>query len=179
MRVPHLTLEEMTPEQRRLYDAIAAGRARVGGPFAIWLRTPPIAEAANDFGNALRRDSRLDKRLFEIMVLVIAHRWGAQYEWFTHAAHARQAGVSDAVIESLREGRVPAFERDDERLVYEVTSELLQAKVLSDATYRRALDFFGLDLLIEFVTGVAFYTSVAVVLNAFDVPTPDGSKPLG
>src|SRR5690242_14079506 len=83
-RVPNLTLEELSPEQRRIHDDIAAGRDRVGGPFAIWLRLPTIADKANQFGNALRRDSTMDKRLFELMVLVVAQHWNAQYEWFTH-----------------------------------------------------------------------------------------------
>jgi 4-carboxymuconolactone decarboxylase len=49
---------------------------------------------------------------------------------------------------------------------------------LSDASYRRALDFFGLDLLVELITATGFYTLVAMMLNAFEVDTPDGSQPL-
>jgi 4-carboxymuconolactone decarboxylase len=177
-RVPNLTLEELSPEQRRLHDEIASTRSRVGGPFAIWLRTPRIAEAANHFGGVLRRDSNLEKRLFELMVLVIARHWDAQYEWYAHEKAGRAAGLSDAVIESLRAGERPAFTRDDEALIYDVTHELMARKQLSDATYARALDVLGLDLLIEFITAIGFYTSVAVVLNGFDVPTPDGSHPL-
>lgn len=177
-RVPNLTLEELSPEQRRLHDEIAAGRDRVGGPFAIWLRTPRIAEVANRFGNALRRDSTMDKRLFELMVLVVAQHWNAQYEWFAHEKAARKAGLPDAVIESLRAGQRPAFAGEDEALIYDASHELMQRKRLSDATYDRALKGLGLDKLIEFVTAVSFYTSVAVMLNGFDVPTPDGSRPL-
>jgi 4-carboxymuconolactone decarboxylase len=173
-RVPNLTLEELSPEQRRLHDEIAAGRERVGGPFAIWLRTPSIAEAANRFGNVLRRDSTMEKRLFELMVLVVARHWTAQYEWFVH----EKAGLPDAVIESVRAGQRPAFERDDEALVYDVTHELMQRRRLSDAAYERALTALGQDQLIEFITAISFYTSVAVMLNGFDVPTPDGSVPV-
>jgi 4-carboxymuconolactone decarboxylase len=150
----------------------------VGGPFAIWLRTPCIAEAANRLGNVLRRDGNLNKRLFELMVLVIARHWNAQYEWFAHEQAARSAGLSDAVIAALRDRQELAFDRDDERIIYDLTRELMRSKVLSDAVYDRALKCFGLDLLIEVVTAVGFYTSVAVVLNAFDAPTPDGSRPL-
>src|SRR5262249_29143495 len=127
-RVPHLALEELSPEQRRLHDEIASTRSRVGGPFAIWLRNPRIAEAANRFGSVLRRDSNLDKRLFELMVLVIARRWNGQYEWFAHEKAGRAAGLSDTVIEALRAGRTPDFARDDERLIYDVTNELMTDK---------------------------------------------------
>jgi hypothetical protein len=35
-----------------------------------------------------------------------------------------------------------------------------------------------LNLLIEFVAAIGFYTMVAITLNAFDGPVPDGSRPL-
>lgn len=177
-RVPNLTIEELSPEQRRIHDEIAAGRDRVGGPFAIWLRLPTIADKANQFGNALRRDSTMDKRLFELMVLVVAQHWNAQYEWFTHEKAARKVGMPDAMIESLRAGERPASMSDDEALIYDITHELMQRKRLSDATYQRGLKGLGLDKLIEFISAVSFYTAVAVMLNGFDVPTPDSSVPL-
>jgi 4-carboxymuconolactone decarboxylase len=52
-------------------------------------------------------------------------------------------------------------------------------KALSDATYARALAAFGLDLMIELTAAAGFYAMIAVTLKAFDVPSPDGSKPLG
>jgi 4-carboxymuconolactone decarboxylase len=171
-------LKDLTPDQRRLAAEIASTRGRVGGPFGIWLRTPAIAEAANRLGNTLRRDSHLDKRLFELMVLVIARHWGAQYEWFVHEPAAREAGLSEDVISALREGEKPAFHRDDEQLVYDVVSELNDTKTLAGQTYERALAGLGLELLIEFISAAAFYTMVAMMLNAFDVATPDGTRPL-
>jgi len=177
-RVDHLKPDELSPDQLRLAQEIAATRHRVGGPFGIWLRTPAIADAANRLGNTLRRDSNLDKRLFELMVLVIARHWGAQYEWFVHEGAARQAGLPDGVIAALREGRTPAFARPDEQLVYDVVRELQTTRTLSDGTYARALATFGLELLIEFISAAGFYTMVAMMLNAFDVATPDGARPL-
>ena len=177
-RVAKLQPEELSPEQKKLYDDIAGARGVVGGPFAIWLRQPAIADVANRFGNAVRLHGKLDKRLFELMTIVVARHWGAQYEWFAHAKAGRAAGLTDEVIEPLRNSRKPTFARDDERLVYEIVTELNETKRLSDATYKRALDFFGLDLLVELITATGFYTLVAMMLNAFDVDTADGSRPL-
>lgn len=177
-RVASLKPEDLSPEQKKLHDDIAGARGRVGGPFGIWLRYPDLVDPANRFGNALRLHGKLDRRLFELMTIVVARHWGAQYEWFVHAEAARKAGVADAAIEALRTNRKPDFARDDERLVYDVVTELNETKRLSDARYQRALDFFGLDLLVELITATGFYTLVAMMLNAFDVDTPDGSRPL-
>jgi 4-carboxymuconolactone decarboxylase len=177
-RVDQLKPEEFSAEQQRIAGEISATRKRVGGPFGIWLRTPAIADAANRLGTTLRHDSNLDRRLFELMVLIIARHWGAQYEWFVHESAARKEGLPDAVIEAVRAGRTPAFTDPNEQLVYDVVSELLATKKLSDPTYARALAAFGLELLIEFISAAGFYTMVAMMLTAFDVPTPDGARPL-
>jgi len=61
----------------------------VRGSFAIWLRKPELADASNRFGNVLRLHDKLDKRILELMVLVIARHWSAQYEWFAHEERTR------------------------------------------------------------------------------------------
>src|SRR5262245_2788315 len=81
-RVENLDPADLTPDQQRIARDIASVRSRVGGPFAIWLRTPAIADAANRLGTTLRHHSNVDRRLFELMVLIIARHWGAQYEWY-------------------------------------------------------------------------------------------------
>ncbi len=178
-RVPDLKPEELSPLQRRVHDEIASvRRGNVKGPFAIWLRVPEIADKANQFGNAVRANGKLEKRLIELMTLVVARHWSAQYEWYAHEDQALKAGIGGEVVEALRHGRVPHFEREDERLVYDLVTELQVAKALSPASYKRGVQAFGLDLMIEFVTAIGFYTLVAIMLNAFDAPVPGGKKPL-
>ena len=178
-RVPDLDPETLSSMQRRIYDEIASVRhGTVKGPFAIWLRKPEIADKANQFGNAVRANGTLDKRLFELMVLVVARHWNAQYEWFAHEKQALKVGVASHVVEAIRHGRAPSFDKDDERLVYDLVIELMDSKRLSDAAYERGIAFFGLDLMIEFITAVGFYTTVAIVLNSFDAPVPGDLTPL-
>ena len=40
-------MEELTEQQKQIYAAITRSRPRVSGPFGVWLRIPPIADAAN------------------------------------------------------------------------------------------------------------------------------------
>jgi 4-carboxymuconolactone decarboxylase len=178
-RVPELPAETLTPEQKRIHDEIAGARGgHARGPFAIWLRQPELADAANRLGNVLRRKSRLEPRMFELMVLVVARHWSAQYEWHVHEAAAREAGLPHDVIEAIRVRKTPAFSRDLERVVYDTVSELNERHALSDATYARAEAALGLDLLIELIAGAGFYTMVAMTLDAFEAPVPGGGRPL-
>ena len=177
-RVADLNAETLTPEQRRVYEAIAGTRGGVvRGPFAIWLRNPAIAAAADRLGTALRQGS-LEKRLFELMVLVVARHWSAQYEWFAHAKQGIAAGLSPAMVEAIRQKRTPDFACDDERLIYDLVTEMNETRTLSQPTYDRAVAALGLDRVIELITAVGFYTMVAIMLNGFDATVPGGERPL-
>jgi 4-carboxymuconolactone decarboxylase len=177
-RVEDLKPESLTPEQKAIHDRIAGSRGgTVRGPFAIWLRNPPIADAADKFGTILRK-GKLDQRLFELMVLLVARHWSAQYEWFAHVRHARELGIPETVIEALRHRRKPELTRDDERLVYDLVTEMNETRTLSQATYDRAVAMLGLDHVIELITALGFYTMVAIMLNGFDAPVPGGERPL-
>ncbi len=178
-RVPPIEMDKLSAEQKRLYDEIAGARSgTVRGPFAIWLRLPHIADKANQFGNALRLHEKLERRLFELMVLIVARRWSAQYEWFAHEQNALRAGVSSEVVEAVRAGRLPTFARDDEKLIYEIVTEIDETRTLSQPSYDRAVAALGLDVMIELVTAAGFYSSVAMMINVFDAPVPGDERPL-
>lgn len=178
-RLPVLQLENLTAEQKRIYEEIARVRhGVVRGPFPIWLRIPELADRANRFGNALRVNGKLDKRLFELMVLVIARHWSAQYEWFAHAKAALEAGLSPDTVDAIQNRRRPESLREDEQLIYDLVTELVETRTLSQPSYDRALAALGLELLIELITAAGFYAMIAMVLNVFDAPVPSGEQPL-
>ncbi len=178
-RVPDVPAEEMSPLQKRIFEEIAGPRGgTVRGPFAIWMRQPELADHANQFGNALRLSGKLEKRLFELMVLVVARHWSAQYEWHAHEGAGLKAGLSHDVVEAIRAKQRPAFDKKDEELVYELVTEMNETRSMSQAGYERGLAALGLDLMIEFTTALGFYTMVAIMLNMFDAPVPGGGRPL-
>jgi 4-carboxymuconolactone decarboxylase len=177
-RLDPLPMEQLTPEQQRLHAELGSTRRqRVSGPFAIWLRNPPVADAANKLTLALRENGKLERRLFELIVMTVVRQWSAQSAWAAHEANALAAGLAPEVIEAIRERRRPDFKKADEALVYDTVLELLERKPLGAASYDRLLKQFGLDLAIEIITVAGFYGMVATVLNGFDVPTPNGERP--
>jgi 4-carboxymuconolactone decarboxylase len=178
-RVPEVLPDQLSPEQRKVHDLIVSTRGGViRGPFAMWIRNANLAAAANQLGNAVRLEGKLDAKLFELIILVIARQWSAQYEWFAHAQEAARVGLDPAIIEAIRTHRVPSFRSPRETVIYEMVRELIDTRSLSDTTYSRALDMFGIDLVMEVVTVAGFYTLVAMMLKAFDAPVPGGARPL-
>ena len=177
-RVPPLDPTALTDEQQRVAALIAGARKNVRGPFTIWLRNPALAEHANQFGIALRDSKIFERRLFELVVITVCRAWSVQYAWSSHAPAAETAGVAPEVIEAIRDNRRPDFKREDERTAYDVTTEIMQTKELSEPTYRRAVEMFGVEGTVDLISTVGYYAMVGVFLKSFDVPTPTGDKPL-
>jgi 4-carboxymuconolactone decarboxylase len=177
-RLPEIDEPKLNQEQRRIYDEVKRVRGQVRGPFAIWLRNPELAEYALKIQDLFASRARLERRLLQLMILVSARLATAQFAWFIHESHALKEGISADIVEAIRERRAPKFRREDERLVYDITLELNVTRTLCEATYNRGMAMLGEARMVELVAAVGFYVMVAMTLNAFDVPVPDGHKPL-
>jgi 4-carboxymuconolactone decarboxylase len=178
-RSPDLDLDKLTAEQNQVWEEIKARLRRntPGGPFAVLMNAPKVAHGAITAYGAFR-DGKIERRLFELMILVVARAFSAQFEWFAHAPRAVEAGIAPEVVEAIRARRVPVLTRDDEKMVYDVVTEMIATRTLSKPSYDRALAALGLEQTVELIAGTGFYVMIAMTLNAFDVSVPSGEKPL-
>jgi 4-carboxymuconolactone decarboxylase len=177
-RLPEIKRENLSGEQLRVFDQIEETRGNVRGPFAIWLNTPHLAEHCLHLQHFLNYGAKLKKRFMQLMILIVARRSSAQFAWFIHARHAAQLGISPEIIEAIRTAREPHFVEEDDKLIYELVTELCSSQTLSEASHGRAMARLSKEELVELVTGVGFYGMVSLTLNAFDAPVPGGARPL-
>jgi 4-carboxymuconolactone decarboxylase len=176
-RTPYLTPEQMNPEQRRIYDDIVTSRGKwLNGPYAPMLHQPRMAEPAQKLGEFLRYNTSLMPRLSELAIVVVARHWDCDFEWYQHAAIALRSDVPAPVIEAIRLRQPPPL-RDDEQVIYEFTSKLLQRHRIEDALYSRATALLGTIGVVELTGLIGYYTFVALTLNAHEVPLPTGVQP--
>lgn len=185
-RLSPVDCSKLSPEQKELYDSIASGpRAKkrkslvdehgnLTGPFNAFLHNPAVGKHWSAIGETLRFRSRLDKRLFELAILIIAVHWRSGHEWAAHSALAHAEGVSDEVIEALRHGHRPVFAREDEQIIHDFVRELAHERRVSDSTYAEAVALIGEDQMVELVNACGYYIALAAMLNAFDVHPPKG-----
>ena len=140
-RIPLVSEASMTDAQRRVYDAMMSGprRSPPVGPLAAAMHRPDLAEKWSDLGLVLRFNSSFPPRLREFVILLTGRHWDCQFEWFSHEAEARKAGLSDQSIETLRHGG-NTFQAADEQAIHDYAIELLRDHHASDATYQRVLD---------------------------------------
>ncbi|UUX50761.1 carboxymuconolactone decarboxylase family protein [Nisaea acidiphila] len=170
-RVPALKPEDMNDAQRVIHDAIVSGpRGKVEGPLKVWLHSPALADKAQQLGQFARYDSSLEPRLSELAIMVTGRFWGAQFEWSVHKPFALKAGISEAVLDAIRDRRTPPFEKEDERVVHDVSCALHETHKIGDALYAEALEVLGQQKLIDLVGVLGYYTLISMTINAFDVP---------
>ena len=178
MNSPQNVIGNCDRPQQRLYREISGPRGNVGGPFALWLRLPPVADAANAFGNALRLDGKLERRIFELVVLIVARHWGAQYEWFVHEPAAIKAGLAHEVAAALRDGLEPTYARDDERIAAALVPHRLW--IILDEWSNLPLDLqpYLADLIrrtLFHLSGVTVKIAAIEFRSRFAIPEPNNT----
>jgi 4-carboxymuconolactone decarboxylase len=177
-RIPLVSPDDLTPEQRPVYERIFHGLGSpLVGPLRAVLHVPQLADRWQNLGQFWHHHTVLTPRQKEVAVLVTARRWNAQIEWFQHEQRARKAGLDSSVIESIRSGTSPTFSDASERSVYEYTRELQMSGQVSDSAYQAALEALGRDGVVDLTALIGFYTLVSMMLNAHRIPMLDQEPP--
>jgi 4-carboxymuconolactone decarboxylase len=189
-RLPKFEPSALDVEQRSLYDAIAGGRraqgpqlfrladaaGRLEGPFNAFLLQPRLGSALQALGASVRYDTGLDDRCREIAILVVAAHWRSDFEWHAHEAVGRAAGLGDAELAALREGRHAEL-AGRESVVARTAAALVTRGDLDDAEYGEAVSHLGPAGLFELLTLVGYYATLALQLRVFRVPAPEDTAP--
>ncbi len=185
-RLSYVDPAQLTPEQRALYDSIASGpRAKkrkslvdehghLTGPFNAFLHNPKLGAHWSSIGETLRFHTGIDRRLFELAVLVVAVHWRSGHEWAAHAGLAREQGIEEKNIAAILSGEHPDFEKSDEAIVYRFAHALVTERRVDTDAYDAARGLLGEAQLLELVNAIAYYVALAAMLNAFDVHPPKG-----
>jgi 4-carboxymuconolactone decarboxylase len=187
-RIGKFEPSSLDAEQRSLYDAIAGGRraqgpqlfrlvdgdGRLEGPFNAFLLQPRLGSALQALGSSVRYDTGLDDRCREIAILAVAAHWRSDFEWYAHEAVARSAGLDDAELAAVRDGRYAVL-TGREAVVARTVAALVARGDLDDAEYLEAAEAVGPAGLFELLTLVGYYATLALQLRVFRVPAPDGT----
>jgi 4-carboxymuconolactone decarboxylase len=184
-RLPELRRDQLPPEALAVWEAVVGTRGSrletpggsLAGPFNAFLHAPAIGGKLAELGATLRYGTTLDRRLTEVAIITVGARWKAEFEWWAHARMASRHGVPEAVIDAIGSGTSPAFEADDERVVYLLAYSLATRGVVPQQDYDAARQLLGDTGLVELVTLCGYYTLISFLLNAFDVQLPEGTAP--
>jgi 4-carboxymuconolactone decarboxylase len=189
-RLPHPTPDRLDPAQRALYDEITGGpraagpqrfpltddAGRLTGPFNAMLAAPPLGQALQGLGAAIRYETTLGERIRELAILAVAARWDCAFERFAHEPHARAAGITEAQVEALRGFALPDLADETERAALRLVFAMLREEDVDDVTYAEIVPIIGNRMAVELTTLVGYYATLALQLRVFRVADPAGSE---
>jgi alkylhydroperoxidase family enzyme len=159
-------------------ELVAAIRARRGGTLLMvdrmLLHSPAFAKGWNSHLGAVRNDLKLDARLRELAICVVAVLNGAEYEFAIHGPIYVKEGGKEAAVSALRSVDAALAARalfnDDERAVVEFADQMTRKVKVSDATFAKARAAIGGDqAIVELIGVVATYNMVSRFLVALGI----------
>src|ERR1700746_309728 len=134
-RILDIPPENLTAEQKTVFDNLTAGRGSILGPYRVWIHSPTVAAGMEHIGTFLNKRSSLSTREVEIGILVIARHWDADYVRQAHIKAGKAAGLSDEIIDALLAGRAPKLDDPHERAVHRFAAALAAGARLADAEF--------------------------------------------
>jgi 4-carboxymuconolactone decarboxylase len=171
-RLIDLPPEKQTPEQKKVFEQLVAGRGRILGPYKIWIHSPTVAAGMEHIGTYLNKKGSLSEREVEIGILVIAQHWDANYVRQAHIKMGRQVGLSQQIIDDVLAGRDPKLTDPHERAVHKFAAALVAGAKIPDAEFAEIEKALGRDGVAEVLVLLGYYTSVALGMKVHEVPIP-------
>jgi len=158
------------------FDELVASRGSIPdiGPVAIQLNAPELARRGEHLRAYIRADgSSLPNNIQELAMILTARELDCQFIWNAHAAGGRKEGLSDELVDNLRDKKeLPALS-PQESAVIDYGREFFRTHKVSQATFDAAQAQFGVRGLVELTNLMGYYSNLAFNINAFDVGLPD------
>ena len=176
-RIPIATRGSVPQEQLDAFDEYVAGRGGVpeSGPLSVMIQVPELIKRGEHLRAYLRGDeSSLAANIREWGMLVTAREMDCQFIWNAHAAFARQSGLSNELVDNLRDKKELPSLSEAESAVIEYGREFFRTHRVSEETFNRAMAQFGNRGLVELTTLMGYYSCLAFNINAFEVGLPEG-----
>ena len=174
-RVPQIAGKADVPEAaHHVVDQVMEVFGRVRGPFSILLHSPALAGRLLPMVPFARKVTVVPAPLRFVGILATVREKDAAYVWAAQVNVARESGLSESTIDLLRAKGDVAKLPPDEREVAEYARQLVLTNKVDQAVFDTLQKRYGTQWLVELTAIMSFYGALCGVVNAFEVPAPDG-----
>jgi 4-carboxymuconolactone decarboxylase len=165
-RLPAVKREDLDGAGKKLFDSRA--QADSFGPGGIRLYSLPVAEHMGDVNDFLRHKSGLDPRLVELAILVTAREFDCAYVWTAHEPQGLKAGLPQQTVDVVKYRKSTEGLGEKEAVIIHLGREVLEKHHASSETAAHALNLFGKQGMVNYVSLIGDYAATTILLNAFD-----------
>ena len=154
------------------------GNVPTAGPFSIMLFAPEMLARGERLRAYLSgEESSLPGNIRWLAMLVTARELDCQFVWHVNVALGRESGLSNALVDNLRDKKPLSGLSPQESAVLDYGREFFRTRRVSQRTFDAALGHFGARGLTELTTLMGYYAMLAFNINAFEVGLPeDGTE---
>ncbi len=173
-RIRLASRDQILEKGKPAYDAFMLSRANRPniGPYSLLLHMPEMAQRLEALRTYIRSEVSLPQKLQELAMITVAREMGCAFIWYAHAAAARQAGVRDDIVNSIREKHALADLDPEEQTVVDFTRELLHDRKVSRPTFDAAMARFGQRGTMTLTNLIACYALLAYNMNTYALEAP-------
>jgi alkylhydroperoxidase family enzyme len=144
------------------------GAMAMPGAIATFMQHPALAGPFLSYNQMLLgKTAALAPRDRELVILRVAWRTRARYEWYQHVRLAPRVDLSEVELAAIAEGPHAArwSARDADLLT--ATDQLIDDYRIADDTWHVLAEHFDARQLVELVFVVGTYTGLAMAFNSF------------
>ena len=142
------------------------GAVGAGGPslWSVYVHLPEILGPIRELHEQAHVNPRISQKLVHFIIMITARYWTNDI-WTAHEEDSIKEGLGRDTVKALAEGRHPDHMAEDEDIVYDFCTELLQNKRVSDGTYARAVAKFGEEGVVQVTVVEALYSYMSLAVN--------------
>lgn len=173
---PRLQPVDEADLQEKTLASLAPYRDQDGRIYAIWATLAHHEDALRRylvFSNHVLGKNTLPLESRELMILRIAARAQAAYEWDQHVRIARRAGLADETILAAATGAWDGLD-DLDRVLLTATDSLVDRQGVADELWNRLTAHLSTEQVIDVLYTVGQYLTIATVINTLGVRTEGG-----
>jgi alkylhydroperoxidase family enzyme len=157
------------PEPRHPLPARGGDRPKGLNALGTLARHPELARAFHTFNGHVLFASTLSARQRELVVLRVAARRDATYEWAQHVVLAADAGLAPDEIARIAEGPDTAGWSPLDGAMLRAVDELIDEATVGDTTWAVLASELDEQQLMDLVFTVGAYDLLAMAFRAFGV----------
>lgn len=171
-RLLDVSPDQLTAEQKSIFERLVAGRGRILGPYRVWIHSPTVASGMEQIGTFLNKRASLSEREVEMVIILIARHWRGDYVETAHVRMGKKVGLPDTVIEALLAGNDPKLSDPHEAAVHQFASAMIASRKVPDAEFAQIEKVLGRAGIAEVLVLLGYYTSVAMAMKVHEVAIP-------